>query len=48
MCIRDSIEADWADRFEAGELVLTLGAGDIVELGPRLLAALATRTGGQN
>ena len=44
----DAIEADWADRFEAGELVLTLGAGDIVELGPRLLAALAARTGGQS
>ena len=43
----DAIEADWSERLgpsagdgtaAAGELVLTLGAGDVVALGPRLLA----------
>lgn len=35
----DAIARDWPGRFQAGELVLTLGAGDVVALGPRLLAA---------
>jgi len=35
-----AIERTFADRFEAGELVMTLGAGDVVVLGPRWLAAL--------
>ncbi len=35
----DDIERDWTARLEPGELVLTLGAGDVVSLGPRLLAA---------
>lgn len=33
------IERDWPMRLERGDLVLTLGAGDVVALGPRLLAA---------
>jgi len=33
------IERDWPARFEPSELVLTLGAGDVFALGPRLLAA---------
>jgi len=36
----DDIANVWPERFEAGELVLTMGAGDVVSLGPRLLAAL--------
>ncbi len=36
----DEIEVAWPERFEPGELVLTLGAGDIVALGPKLLAAI--------
>ena len=36
----EAIESTWADQFQAGELVLTLGAGDVVALGPRLLARL--------
>jgi UDP-N-acetylmuramate--alanine ligase len=41
-----AIEAEWPGRFEPGELVLTLGAGNVVTLGPRLLAALeAARRG---
>jgi UDP-N-acetylmuramate--alanine ligase len=38
----DSIVEDWAAQFQSGELVLTLGAGDIVNLGPNLLAASAS------
>ena len=30
-------------RVRAGDLVLTLGAGDITDVGPRLLALLAER-----
>jgi len=37
----DEIEREWPGRFETGELVLTLGAGNVVTLGPRLLAARA-------
>ena len=40
------IEEAWPDRFVSGELVLTLGAGDVVTLGPKLLAAIETRHGG--
>ena len=34
------IERDWPNRFGADELVLTLGAGSISTLGPKLLAAI--------
>lgn len=34
------VEAEWPRRFGAGELVLTLGAGDVVALGPKILRAL--------
>ncbi|MBK7950395.1 MAG: UDP-N-acetylmuramate--L-alanine ligase [Deltaproteobacteria bacterium] len=37
------VEADWPQRFEPGELVLTLGAGDVVALGPKVLRALERR-----
>lgn len=40
------IEEAWPDRFESGELVLTLGAGDVVSLGPKLLAAIESGHGG--
>ncbi len=33
----DAIETGWNERFTPGELVMTLGAGDVVALGPRLL-----------
>ncbi len=42
----DDIERDWPEKFERGELVLTLGAGDIATLGPRLLAAIEAARGG--
>lgn len=35
-----AVERDWPERFAPGELVLTLGAGDIAALGPKLLRAL--------
>ncbi len=44
----DDIERGWPDRFEQGELVLTLGAGDISALGPKLLAAIDARAGGDS
>jgi UDP-N-acetylmuramate--alanine ligase len=44
----DEIEATWPDRFEPGELVLTLGAGDVVALGPKLIAAIETQRGGRS
>jgi UDP-N-acetylmuramate--alanine ligase len=34
-------------RLQSGDVVLTLGAGSITQLGPQLLAALANRTGGK-
>jgi UDP-N-acetylmuramate--alanine ligase len=34
-----------AARARAGDLVLTLGAGTVTELGPRILDALAVRDG---
>ena len=36
----DDIAETWPERLRAGELVLTLGAGDVVTLGPRLLETL--------
>jgi len=44
----DEIEEAWSNRFEPGELVLTLGAGDVVALGPKLLAAIEARRGGRS
>jgi UDP-N-acetylmuramate--alanine ligase len=41
----DEIEVAWPERFEPGELVLTLGAGDIAALGPKLLAAIEVARG---
>jgi UDP-N-acetylmuramate--alanine ligase len=35
----ETIAGEWPNRFRKGELVLTLGAGDVVSLGPRLLLA---------
>jgi UDP-N-acetylmuramate--alanine ligase len=37
------VPAALADRAQPGDLVLTLGAGDITEAGPRLLALLQER-----
>ena len=34
------------DMVEAGDLVLTMGAGDVTAVGPELLAALKARAGG--
>jgi len=42
----EEIATLWPDRFTSGEWVLTLGAGDIVALGPKLLAAIEARHGG--
>lgn len=39
----EAILADWPERFRKDELVMTLGAGDVVSLGPRLLDALTAR-----
>lgn len=36
----EDIEHAWPSRFEPGELVLTLGAGNVSALGPKLLAAI--------
>lgn len=36
----DAIAEQWPARLRAGELVLTVGAGSVVTLGPRLLRAL--------
>lgn len=41
----DAIAAALPPTLGAGELVLTLGAGDVVSLGPRLLAALERLSG---
>jgi UDP-N-acetylmuramate--alanine ligase len=43
----EDIERDWPERLAAGDLVLTLGAGDVVALGPRLLAARAAADEGR-
>ena len=42
----DEITLAWSPRFEPGELVMTLGAGSIVTLGPNLLASIETHRGG--
>lgn len=42
----ESIERAWPQQFNDGELVLTLGAGDVVALGPRILARLQTLNDG--
>ena len=44
----DEIALAWPDRFEPGELVLTLGAGSIVTLGPKLIASIEARRGGHS
>ncbi len=36
----DAIERSWPERFTNGELVLTIGAGDVAALGPKLLEVL--------
>jgi UDP-N-acetylmuramate--alanine ligase len=36
----DDVAAQWPARLRTGELVLTVGAGSVVSLGPRLLGAL--------
>jgi UDP-N-acetylmuramate--alanine ligase len=43
----DDIERDWSERLGEGDLVLTLGAGDVVTLGPRLLSARAAADDGR-
>ncbi|GAB7191120.1 UDP-N-acetylmuramate--L-alanine ligase [Kineococcus sp. NUM-3379] len=40
---RDAAVARLAERARPGDLVLTVGAGDVTDLGPRLLAALRAR-----
>ena len=42
----DEIALAWTLRFEPGELVMTLGAGSIVALGPNLLASIEAQRGG--
>ena len=42
---RDAVPAEVVARARPGDLVLTLGAGDVTELGPRILDALAERDG---
>jgi len=42
----EEIEQTWVRRFEAGELVMTLGAGSVSNLGPRILDALRTAAEG--
>jgi UDP-N-acetylmuramate--alanine ligase len=44
----DEIALGWPDRFEPGELVLTLGAGSIVTLGPKLVASIKAHRGGHS
>ena len=44
----DEILRTWPARFESGDLVLTLGAGDVAGLGPELLAALEGSPGGHS
>ncbi|MER6830042.1 UDP-N-acetylmuramate--L-alanine ligase [Streptosporangium sp. NPDC000563] len=40
---RDSVPALVAERARPGDIVLTMGAGDVTELGPRIVAELAAR-----
>ncbi len=42
---RESLPAVVADAAKPGDLVLTMGAGDVTALGPRILAALSLRRG---
>ncbi|MGN6782842.1 MAG: UDP-N-acetylmuramate--L-alanine ligase [Marmoricola sp.] len=42
----DAVAARLAERARPGDLVLTLGAGDVTLLGPQVLAALASRGSG--
>jgi UDP-N-acetylmuramate--alanine ligase len=42
---RDEAVAAVAQQARRGDLVLTLGAGDVTELGPRIVEALAARSG---
>jgi UDP-N-acetylmuramate--alanine ligase len=42
---RDDVPAVLAEIARPGDLVLTLGAGDVTELGPRVLTALAAERG---
>jgi UDP-N-acetylmuramate--alanine ligase len=43
---RDGLPAAVAEFARPGDLVLTMGAGDVTALGPQIVAALAARTGG--
>ncbi|GAA4556010.1 UDP-N-acetylmuramate--L-alanine ligase [Planotetraspora kaengkrachanensis] len=40
---REAVPALVAERARAGDIVLTMGAGDVTELGPRIVAELAAR-----
>ena len=40
---RDRVIAEVAQWAEPGDLILTLGAGDVTEIGPKILAALKSR-----
>ncbi|SNS12110.1 UDP-N-acetylmuramate--L-alanine ligase [Streptosporangium subroseum] len=40
---RESVPALVAERARPGDIVLTMGAGDVTELGPRIVAELAAR-----
>lgn len=40
---RDAVPALVAERARPGDIVLTMGAGDVTELGPRIVAELAAR-----
>ncbi|MEU9832923.1 UDP-N-acetylmuramate--L-alanine ligase [Streptosporangium sp. NPDC048047] len=40
---RESVPALVAERARAGDIVLTMGAGDVTELGPRIVAELSAR-----
>ncbi|GAA3163531.1 UDP-N-acetylmuramate--L-alanine ligase [Planomonospora alba] len=41
--VREAVPALVAGRARPGDIVLTMGAGDVTELGPRIVAELATR-----
>jgi UDP-N-acetylmuramate--alanine ligase len=42
---RDDIEGYIADRVRAGDLVMTMGAGDVTTLGPGIVRAIGERHG---